>query len=39
VEESKRNVEEIEKGGENGGDMKVEGEDQLIENHLEHKNS
>ena len=32
-------VEEVERGGENGGDIMVEEEDQLIDDHLEHENS
>ena len=32
-------VEEVERGGENGGDIMVEEEDQLIDDHLEQENS
>ena len=39
VEEVERGVKEAENGGEDEGDMKVEEEDQLIEDHCDHENS
>ena len=39
VEVVEMGVKEVEKDGEDGGDMKVEEEEQMIENHLEFEKS